>query len=81
MAFKDFSAGDVLTAADVDNFLMRQTVMVFDDASARSTALGTLVTEGMVTYRKDDDILEFNDGSNYRPVNEPIINPLLLLGV
>lgn len=81
MGFKDFSAGEVLTAADVDNFLMRQTVMVFDDASARSTALGTLVAEGMVTYRKDDDILEFNDGSNYRPVNEPQISPLLLLGV
>jgi len=81
MGFKDFTAGEVLTASDVDNFLMRQTVMVFDDSAARGSALGTLVTEGMVTYRKDVDLLEFNNGTEFRAINEPQISPLLLLGV
>lgn len=70
MPFKDFTVGEVLTSADVDEYLMRQAVMVFDDASARSSALGTLVTEGMVTYRKDGDLLEQYDGSSWGPVGQ-----------
>ena len=68
MPYKDFAVGEVLTSADVDTYLMRQTVMVFDDASARSSALGTVVTEGMVTYRKDGDLVEQYDGSVWAPV-------------
>jgi hypothetical protein len=55
MPFKDFAAGEILTAADVDDYLMRQTVMVFDDASARDTALSAVLTEGMKAYLKDVD--------------------------
>jgi len=73
MGFKDFSAGEVLTAADVDNFLMRQTVMVFDDSTARGSALGTLTTEGMVTFLKDSGSLEFFDGSSFEPVSDPVL--------
>ena len=68
MPFKDFAVGEVLTSADVDTYLMRQTVMVFDDNAARSSALGTLVTEGMVTYRKDGDIVEQYNGSAWSAV-------------
>ena len=68
MPYKDFAVGEVLTSADVDTYLMRQTVMVFDDASARSSALGTVVAEGMVTYRKDGDLVEQYDGSVWSPV-------------
>ena len=72
MPFKDFAAGDVLTAADVDDFLMRQTVMTFDDSTARGTALGTaVITEGMVTFLKDTDALEFWDGSSWQGVSNP----------
>ncbi len=81
MGFKDFTAGDVLTANDVDNFLMRQTVMVFDDASERDTALSGILTEGMVAYTKDDNVLRFYDSAIWRRVNENVISPLLLLGV
>jgi hypothetical protein len=64
MAFKDFTDGEVLFATDVDTFLMRQTVMVFDDSTARGSALGTaIVTEGMVTYLKDTNAIEKYDGS------------------
>jgi hypothetical protein len=64
MPFKDFSAGDILTAADVDNFLMRQTVMVFADSTARASALGTaIVTEGMVAYTSNDNLLQYYTGT------------------
>lgn len=73
MGFKDFSAGDVLTAQDVDNFLMRQTVMVFDDAASRDTALDGFLTEGMVVYLKDIDRLQKYDGTSFGPVGEDAI--------
>jgi len=63
--FKDWTAGDVLTAADVDGYLMRQTVMTFADASARDTALSGVLDEGMVAYLEDTDELTVYDGSDW----------------
>ena len=64
MPFKDFAAGDVLTAADVDNLLMRQTVMRFADASARDTALTSVLAEGMIAYLDDtDEVLKYTGAS------------------
>jgi hypothetical protein len=61
---KVWSAGDVVAAADVQGYLQDQTVMVFDDATARSSAIGT-PTEGMATYLKDTNTLELYDGSSW----------------
>lgn len=61
--FKDFAPGDILTAADVDGYLMRQTVMTFADASARDTALSGVLDEGMVAYLEDSDYFTVYDGS------------------
>jgi len=61
--FKDFSAGDVLTATDVDGYLMRQGVMVFASTSARDTALSGNLEEGMHAFNTDDDELWHYDGS------------------
>ena len=56
---KTFVANEVLTAADVNGYLMEQSVMVFDDSTARDAAI-TTPTEGMVTYLKDtDEILKY----------------------
>ena len=63
--FKDFAPGDILTAADVDDYLMRQMVMVFADASARTTALSGVIREGMVSYLKDTNAVEVYDGSSW----------------
>ena len=46
---KVFTAGDVLTASDVQNYLMDQTVMNFAGTAARSSAIATPTT-GMTTY-------------------------------
>jgi hypothetical protein len=65
MSRKVFTAGEVLAAADVNSFLMDQTVMSFAGTAARGSAIGTAV-EGMVTYLEDSDILSIYDGSAWK---------------
>ena len=61
--FKSFSSGDVLTAADVNGYLM-QGVMVFADASARDAAISS-PSEGMFVYLTGTNALQFYDGSSW----------------
>jgi hypothetical protein len=61
--YKLFSTGEVLTAANVNNYLMKQTVMVFADAATRTTALSGVLIEGMLSYRTDGHVHEYYDGS------------------
>jgi hypothetical protein len=68
---KVFTAGEVLTAANVNGYLMDQSVMVFDDAAARSSAIPT-PTEGMMTYTKDDNAVQVFDGSTFTAVDTTI---------
>jgi hypothetical protein len=70
--FRTFAVGEVLTAVNVNTFLMQQTVMVFADASARSTAI-TAPSEGMVTYLSDSNSFFFYNGSAWvEIVTDPI---------
>lgn len=69
--FKTFASGEVLTAANVNTYLMQQTVMVFADSSARSTALGANVSEGMLSYLKDTNKVEVYDGSSWVASDDP----------
>jgi hypothetical protein len=59
---KVFTAGDVLTASDVQNYLMDQTNMVFAGTAARSSAIAT-PTDGMVSYNQSNDQIEAYNGS------------------
>ena len=61
---KVFTAGDVLTASDVQNYLMDQTVMNFAGTAARSSAIATPTT-GMTTYNQTTQQLESYNGSAY----------------
>lgn len=65
MPFKEWNTGDVLIASAVNTFVMNQQIMVFDDAAARTTALPVPV-EGMVSYLKDTNALEFYTGTTWR---------------
>jgi len=65
---KVFTAGDILAAADVQGYLQDQVVQVYDSSSARSSALGTAVSEGMVAYLKDTNATEVYDGAAWGPV-------------
>jgi len=70
MAFIDFTAGEVLTAAQMDT-TFRQTVMRFADASTRDTALTTVLAEGMICYLDDtDEILKYN-GVAWESISNP----------
>lgn len=61
--YRLFATGDVLTAAQVNTYLQQQTVMVFADSSARTTALSGVVAEGMVSYLQSDDTVYVYNGS------------------
>lgn len=66
---KVWSAGDVLAAADVNGYLMDQAVMVFADAAARTSAIGT-PTQGMVSYLQDTSTLQVY-GTAWADVSSP----------
>jgi hypothetical protein len=53
-----FAPGEVLTASNTMNYLMDQTVMNFAGTAARGSAIGTAVSEGMVSYLADTNSLE-----------------------
>lgn len=62
MSRKVFTAGEVLAAADVNNFLMNQTVMSFAGTASRAASIPTPI-EGMYTNLEDTDDLQFWNGS------------------
>lgn len=62
--YRTFSAGEVLTATNVNNYLMDQAVMRFADAATRGISIGT-PTEGMVSYLDDVNKIEIFDGASW----------------
>jgi trimeric autotransporter adhesin len=58
----------VLTAAQVNTYLNEQTVMVFADSAARTTALSGVLAEGMMSYLQDTDSVEVYDGTSWTAV-------------
>lgn len=65
LGYVDFTAGDVLTAAQVDG-IMRQTMMSFATTSARDTALSGVLDEGMFAYTEDADAVWYYTGSAWK---------------
>lgn len=61
LGFKTFTTGEVLTAADVNGYLM-QGILVFASSAARATAI-TSPQEGQYSYLKDTNALEYYDGA------------------
>lgn len=69
--FREFAAGEPLTAANINGFLMKQSVMVFATAAARTAALGSAVSEGMLTYNLATNALEVFDGIGFVTASAP----------
>ena len=69
MPYLDFQANQVLTAAQVDTYLMNQAVMTFADSAARASALGT-PTAGMMSYLEDTSTLQVY-GTAWADVSSP----------
>jgi hypothetical protein len=62
LGFKEFTTGDVLTAADANGYLASQVVMVFASAAARTSAIAS-PQEGMISYLKDTNATQYYSGS------------------
>jgi hypothetical protein len=64
---KLFTSGSVLTAAQVNTYLMDQAVMRFASAAARTAAFGgagePTLAEGMMSYLIDTKSVEVYDGT------------------
>ena len=65
---KVWAPNDVLAAADVNGYLMDQSVMYFASAAARTAAISTPST-GMHSYRADGTVVEVYNGSAWVSAN------------
>jgi len=70
MAYKTFANGFPLPASDLNNFLMNQSVIVFADSAARTTAIPSPV-QGMLTYLEDTSAYESWNGSAFVSISNP----------
>jgi hypothetical protein len=61
LGFKTFTTGEVLTAGDVNGYLM-QGINVFASSAARAAAI-TSPQEGQYSFLKDTNALEYYDGA------------------
>lgn len=62
--FRTFVSGDVLTAAQVNDYLQTQVIATFADATARDAAI-TSPSEGQHAFLKDTDSFVYYDGSSW----------------
>lgn len=62
--YKNWATGAVLTSSDLNTYIADQVLMVFASSSARSSAVSS-PTEGMVSYLKDTNAVEYYDGSSW----------------
>ena len=77
--YRLFTTGDVLTAAQVQNYLQNQSVMFFASAAARdgSAPLTAALTEGMFCYLADTNTTAYYSGSAWIPLfqNQVLTSP------
>jgi hypothetical protein len=71
MSWRLWTVGEVVEADDFQDLVQDQVVQVYADASARTTALTTNVSEGMLSYLSDTDSLEYYSGTDWEAVSNP----------
>jgi len=69
--WKQWAAGEEVTAPDFQNFVQDQVVQVFAGSAARGSALGTAVTEGMISYLNDTNSVEYYSGTSWVAISNP----------
>ena len=79
LGFKDFTTGEVLTAADVDGYLM-QGVLVFASSAARDAAI-TSPQEGQFAFLKDTNTTMYYTGAAWTNLDTTgLTNPMTTTG-
>lgn len=79
MAYKVFTNGSPLPASDLNDYLMKQSVMVFANSTARSAAL-TAPTEGMCVYLEDVNAFQIYSGTTWVTQNPITTQGDLIVG-
>lgn len=77
--FRTFAAGEVLTASNVNTYLMEQSIMNFAGTAARSSAISS-PSEGMFAYLQDTNTLTFYNGSAWVNAGSAIAGTALSSG-
>ena len=78
--YRVFTAGEVLTASNVQDYLMDQSVMSFADSTARATGIGTAnFEEGMLSYLQDTNQLEVYNGTSWASIAPTTTQGLTLI--
>jgi hypothetical protein len=67
MPFKTFAAGEILTSANVNDYLMEQSISTFANVAARTSDIPS-PSEGQLAYTADTDIFSYWDGSAWIPI-------------
>ncbi len=70
MAYKSFTNGFPLPASDLNNYLMRQSVMVFASSGTRASEL-TDPVEGMLSWLQDSNKFQYYSGSAWEDLITP----------
>ena len=65
--YRTFTAGEVLTADNVQTYLQDQVVMVFANNAAATAAIPS-PGEGQLRFLKDTDSLEYFSGASWQAV-------------
>jgi hypothetical protein len=69
--WRNWSIGELVEAADFQSFVQDQVVQVYEDGTARTSALGTAVSAGMLSFLTSSTALEIYDGSSWNAVSNP----------
>lgn len=62
---KTFLAGAKLLAAEVNGYLMKQSIAAFDTTAARDAAITSSAGEGMHAYIGSQDLVYYHDGTSW----------------
>ncbi len=69
LGIKVFNDGATLTAAEINGYLMDQSVSVFEDAAARDASFGgsgePVLSEGRLCYLKSTKVVQYYNGSQW----------------
>jgi hypothetical protein len=69
--WKEWQIAEVVEASDFQNYVQDQVVQTYPSSAARGSALGTAVSEGMVSYLADTNTLQFYNGTAWENVSSP----------
>ena len=64
MPYKVFAVNEILTDADMNDYVMEQVITTVAGTAARATAIGTPV-EGQFAFLRDSDSLTYYTGTNW----------------